>query len=263
MNIIDCFLYNNENLILELRLNLLNKYIDKFVIIEARYNHSGIKKENYNFNIESLKKFKDKIVYLQVENFPIGFTHWERENYHRNYILNALENVNQEDYVIISDIDEIPNLDEINQILADKKKYTAFKQKMIYYKFNLLNASEPNWFGSKMCKFKDLKNPQWLRKQKVKNYPFYRLDKIKWNIVDKGGWHFSFVMPPEEVSKKIKSFAHSEFNKSQFTNINHISEKIDSHKDLFGRDFKFEVIKDEELPNYIIENREKFSDYLV
>ena len=89
------------------------------------------------------------------------------------------------------------------------------------------------------------------------------MDKIKWNIVDKGGWHFSFVMPPEEVSKKIKSFAHSEFNKSQFTNINHISEKIDSHKDLFGRDFKFEVIKDEELPNYIIENREKFSDYLV
>ena len=262
MNIIDCFLYNNEDLILELRLNLLNKYIDKFIIIEARHNHSGIKKENYNFNIEKLKKFKDKIIYLQVEDFPSGFNHWERENYHRNYILKALENVHQKDHVIISDIDEIPNLDEINQILADKKKYTAFKQKMIYYKFNLLNVSEPNWFGSKMCKFKDLKNPQWLRKQKVKNYPFYRLDKIKWNIVDKGGWHFSFVMTPEEIIKKIKSFAHSEFDKAKFTNINQIKEKINSHKDLFGREFKFKVIKNEELPKYIIENREKFSEFL-
>ena len=263
MNIIDCFLYNNEDLILELRLNLLDKHIDKFVIIEARYNHSGVIKENYNFNIENFKKFKEKIIYLKLEDFPNGFNHWERENYHRNYILKALENTHQEDYIIISDIDEIPNLDEINQVLIDKRKYTAFKQKMIYYKFNLLNASEPNWYGSKMCKFKYLKNPQWLRKQKVKNYPFYRLDKIKWNIVDKGGWHFSFVMSPEEVSKKIKSFAHSEFNKTKFTNINQISEKINSHKDLFGRDFNFKVIKDEELPNYIIENREKFSDFLV
>ena len=263
MNIIDCFLYNNEDLILELRLNLLNKHVDKFVIIEAKYNHSGAIKKNYSFNLENFKKFKDKITYLRVEDFPNSFNPWERENYHRNYILKALENIHQEDYIIISDIDEIPNLDAINQVLADKRKYTAFKQKMIYYKFNLLNASEPNWYGSKMCKFKNLKNPQWLRQQKVKNYPFYRLDKIKWNIVDKGGWHFSFVMHPEDISKKIKSFAHSEFNKTKFTNINQISEKINSHKDLFGRDFRFEVIKDEELPNYVIENREKFSDFLV
>ncbi len=263
MNIIDCFLYNNEDLILELRLNLLNKHVDKFVIIEAKYNHSGAIKKNYSFNLENFKKFKDKITYLRVEDFPNSFNPWERENYHRNYILKALENIHQEDYIIISDIDEIPNLDSINQVLADKRKYTAFKQKMIYYKFNLLNASEPNWYGSKMCKFKNLKNPQWLRQQKVKNYPFYRLDKIKWNIVDKGGWHFSFVMHPEDISKKIKSFAHSEFNKTKFTNINQISEKINSHKDLFGRDFRFEVIKDEELPNYVIENREKFSDFLV
>tara|TARA_B100000989_G_scaffold234643_1_gene181436 strand:+ start:671 stop:1462 length:792 start_codon:yes stop_codon:yes gene_type:complete len=263
MNIIDCFLYNNEDLILELRLNLLDKHVDKFVIIEAKYNHSGAIKKNYSFNLENFKKFKDKITYLRVEDFPNSFNPWERENYHRNYILKALENIHQEDYIIISDIDEIPNLDSINQVLADKRKYTAFKQKMIYYKFNLLNASEPNWYGSKMCKFKNLKNPQWLRQQKVKNYPFYRLDKIKWNIVDKGGWHFSFVMHPEDISKKIKSFAHSEFNKTKFTNINQISEKINSHKDLFGRDFRFEVIKDEELPNYVIENREKFSDFLV
>jgi len=262
MKIIDCLLYNNEDLILELRLNFLNKYVDKFVIIEASYNHSGVKKENYNFDIEDFEKFKDKIIYLQVEDFPNGLNHWERENYHRNYILKALENIHQDDYIIISDIDEIPNLNEINQVLADKRKYTSFKQKMIYYKFNLLNVTEPDWYGSKMCKFKHLKSPQWLRKQKVKNYPFYRFDKIKWNIIDNGGWHFSFVMSPEKVSKKIKSFAHSEFNKFQFTNVNQIIEKINSHKDLFGRNFNFKIIQDKELPIYIIENREKFSDFL-
>lgn len=262
MNIIDCFLYNNEDLILELRLNLLDKYINKFVIVEARHNHSGVRKENYNFNIDKFKKFKNKIIYLQIEDFPSGLNHWERENYHRNYILKGLANTHLDDFVIISDIDEIPNLEEINQALADKRKYIAFKQKMIYYKFNLHNISEPNWYGSKMCKFKYLKKPQWLRKQKVKNYPFYRFDKIKWNIVDKGGWHFSFVMPPEEVSKKIRSFAHSEFNKPQFTSIDQIREKMNSHKDLFGRDFKFKVLMDKELPNYIIKNREKFSDFL-
>ena len=112
------------------------------MIIEARYNHSGVIKENYNFNIENFKKFKEKIIYLKLEDFPNGFNNWERENYHRNYILKALENTHQEDYIIISDIDEIPNLEEINQVLIDKRKYTAFKQKMIYYKFNLLNASE-------------------------------------------------------------------------------------------------------------------------
>jgi beta-1,4-mannosyl-glycoprotein beta-1,4-N-acetylglucosaminyltransferase len=69
-------------------------------------------------------------------------------------------------------------------------------------------------------------------------------------------------MSPEKVSKKIKSFAHSEFNKFQFTNVNQIIEKINSHKDLFGRNFNFKIIQDKELPIYIIENREKFSDFL-
>ena len=62
-------------------------------------------------NIDNFKKFKEKIKYLKLEDFPNGFNHWERENYHRNYILKALENIHQDDYIIISDIDEIPNLE--------------------------------------------------------------------------------------------------------------------------------------------------------
>ena len=263
MKIIDCFLYNSEDLILNLRLNLLNKYIDKFIIIEARHHHSGGRKEKYNFNIDNFSKFRNKIEYFQIDNFPNNLSHWERENFHRNYILKGLSNVYKDDYIIISDIDEIPNLENINKILSTKSKYTAFKQKMIYYKFNLLNISETNWYGSKMCKYRYLKNPQWLRKQKVKNYPFYRLDKIKWNIVENGGWHFSFVMTPKEISDKIKSFAHNEFDKPEFTNVEEIEKKIRSKKDLFGRNFEFKVIEDKDLPSYIRKNKEKFIDFLV
>ena len=136
MKIIDCFIYNNEDLILDLRLNSLDKYVDSFVIVEAKFSHTGIEKNKYNFDLKKFEKFQNKIQYLQIENFPNNLTNWKRENFHRDYIMMALSNINKDDYVIISDVDELPNLENLNQILKTKKKYTAFKQKIIYYKFN-------------------------------------------------------------------------------------------------------------------------------
>ena len=79
------------------------------------------------------------------------------------------------DYIIISDIDEIPNLSKL--ITLKEHKYSVFEQRMFYYKFNLLNKTNPYWYGSRICKKKFLKNPQWLRDQKIKIYPFWRFDK--------------------------------------------------------------------------------------
>jgi beta-1,4-mannosyl-glycoprotein beta-1,4-N-acetylglucosaminyltransferase len=118
---------------------------------------------------------------------------------------------------MISDIDEIPLISNIG--IFKKKKFTAFKQKMIYYRFNLQNITEPYWYGTRVCKKKYLKSPQWLRNQKVKLYPFWRIDKIKWNIVNNGGWHFSFVMSNSMIAKKIKSYAHKEFNIKKFNSL--------------------------------------------
>tara|TARA_Y100000992_G_scaffold1085_1_gene660 strand:- start:1967 stop:2758 length:792 start_codon:yes stop_codon:yes gene_type:complete len=263
MKIIDCFIYNNEDLILDLRLNCLNEYIDKFVIIEAKFNHSGSEKKKYNFKIENFTKFKNKIEYLQLDNFPENLTDWGRENFHRNYILKGLSNINDDDLVIISDVDEIPNLENFDKIQIGKKKFTAFRQKFFYYKFNLLNITDTDWYGSKMCRFKDLKSPQWLRNKRVKNYPFYRIDKIKWNIVDNGGWHFSFIMTPDDIREKIKSFAHSELNLPEFTDVKMIRKKIESKEDLFNRNYKFKIIEDKELPEYIKINKGKFSQFLL
>ena len=135
---------------------------------------------------------------------------------------------------------------------------------MIYYKLNLLNLTENEWYGSKMCKLRHLKSPQWLRNQKVKKYPFYRIDKINWNIVNDGGWHFSNIMKPEEISEKIKSFAHSEYNKPEFTDVNNIKKKINLKQDLYGRDFIFEKMTNiNDLPEYIIQNKKKFSEFLI
>ena len=115
-----------------------------------------------------------------------------------------------------------------------------------------------------MCKFRYLKTPQWLRSKKVKNYPFYRIDKLNWNIVENGGWHFSNVMSPKEISEKLKSFAHSEFDKPEFTDEEIIKKKIELKKDIFGRNFQFKKIDDDkELPKYLIENKSKFFKFLI
>ncbi|MDA8537339.1 hypothetical protein N9K55_01350, partial [Candidatus Pelagibacter bacterium] len=186
--IYDCFLYNDEELILNIRLNILNKFVKKFIIIESKFDHQGNKKK-LSFDIKKFLRFKKKIIYLVIEEFPKSFSNWKRENFQRNFIANALTKVNKEDYVMISDVDEIPNLSNIQSIA--NHKYTVFEQKMFYYKINLLNKTYPIWFGSRICKKKDLKSPQWLRDQKIKKYPFWRFYKIRWNVIREGGWHFS------------------------------------------------------------------------
>ena len=261
MKIYDCFLYYNENLVLDIRLNTLSKYIDKFIIVESMFDHQGNEKK-LNFRIENFQSFKDKIIYLIVERFPDNMSNWERENYQRDFIVNGLKNAEDEDFIIISDIDEIPDLSNISSI--KEYKFSVFEQKMFYYKINLQNKTSPFWYGSRICKKKYLKSPQWLRDQKVKDYPFWRFDKIKWNIIKSGGWHFSYVMSDKNIINKIKSFAHAEYNDRKFLNIKKIKKNISDRKDLFNRPYKFDKIKNlKKLPNYIIKNKKKFKLFMV
>ena len=261
MKIFDGFIYNNEDLILDIRLHTLCDYVEKFIIVEAAYDHQGNKKK-LNFSFEKFKKFENKIIYKIIEKFPNNLSNWGRENFQRNYISNGLEEARDEDYVIISDVDEIPNLMNIKNI--DKFKFTAFKQKLFYYKLNLINQSEPFWFGSKMCKKKYLIYPQWLRKQKVKKYPLWRFFKIKWNIIDQGGWHFSFLMTAKQIKKKLSSYAHAEYNNNYFKDLKKINSSIEKGEDLFDRKFKFQKITlDYDFPKYITDNKSNFSQWIA
>ena len=261
MKLIDSFMYHNEDLILDIRLNSLSKYVDKFIIIESKFDHQGNRKE-LNFDINKYNLFKNKIIYLVVENFPKTLSSWERENYQRNYILNGLDEFNDNDYVIVSDVDEIPDLSNLNNL--GNFKYTVFEQKMFYYKFNLQNQTHPNWYGSKICKKKYLKSPQWLRNQKVKKYPFWRFDKIKWNIIKNGGWHFSFLMDAKKIRSKLLSYAHTEYNNDNYNNLDKINFLIKNEKDLFGRNMEYKKVNfDQNFPDYIVENRNKFKEWII
>ena len=262
MNFFDCFMYNNEELLLDLRLNILSKYVKKFILVESTIDHQGNKKKNF-FKIENFDKFKDKIIHLRIEDFPKELSStWERENFQRNYISKSINNLLDDDYIIISDIDEIPNFDNLKNF--EKYKFTAFQQSNFCYKFNMKNITYPNWYGSKLCKKKYLKSPQWLRNQKVKEYSFFHFYKIKWNIIKNGGWHFSFLMQPTEIIKKIKSFAHDEFNKKEFLEINEIEKKIKLGEDLFNRDQKYIKVEfDNSFPKQIFDNIDKYKEWIA
>lgn len=261
MKYYDCFMYHDEDLILDIRLNTLNKFIDKFVIVKSKFDHQGNEKK-LNFNFDNFKKFKNKIIYLIIEKFPNNMTNWERENYQRNFIIRGLKNSSEDDYIIISDVDEIPNLSRLKN--HKKYKYTIFEQKMLYYKINLINSTHPIWYGSKMCKIKNLVSPQWLRNQKVKKISFWEFYKIKWNYIKDGGWHFSYLMDAEKIKNKINSFAHSEFNNNYFKNIEKIENSINLRKDLFDRKFEYKIINfDNSYPKYLHENLKKFKEWII
>ena len=259
--IYDCFLYNDEELILNIRLNILNKFIKKFIIIESKFDHQGNKKK-LSFDIKKFLRFKKKIIYLVIEEFPKNFSNWKRENFQRNFIANALTKVNKEEYVMISDVDEIPNLSNIQSIT--NHKYTVFEQKMFYYKINLINKTYPIWFGSRICKKKYLKSPQWLRDQKIKKYPFWRFYKIRWNVIREGGWHFSFLMTPQQIEKKINSWAHAEFNNKKYKDLKKIKDCLKNKKDLFNREIILEKISfDKTFPKYLKQKATKYKKWII
>ena len=285
-------MYYDEDLILDIRLNMLNKFVSFFVICEANFNHNGSKRE-FQFDIKKFSKFKDKIIYiplseqpknlkrindsdnLNIKNSKILDNALLRENFQRNYLFNKIKDFNNEDLIIISDLDEIPNLENF----VYKSKITFFEQKMFYYKLNLIHRNF-KWYGSKIVKKKHLINPQWLRNIKSKKYPFWRLDiffsKTKYNSINfikDGGWHFTNIKSAEKIDHKMRNFLHHLEYEESGLNVKDV-EKIISEKKVFydhkadKREKKWnaqiylEKERDQFLPEYILKNKTKFKDWL-
>ena len=164
---------------------------------------------------------------------------------------------------MISDVDEIPDLNQLN--LFNKNGYAVFLQKKYDYKLNLLNETEGDWFGTKVCLKKNLKSPQWLRDLKFKKYPFWRIDKVKnIQIIKNGGWHFSYLQNPKEILKKISSFSHGERNVPEFANKKNIQDKIKLGKNIFDLGFSYKKVQiDDSFPDYIYKNRDKLKDWIA
>ena len=295
MKIFDCFMFFDEEMLLELRLNILDKFVDKFVIVESSYTHSG-KEKKLIFDINKYSKFKEKINYIILKDPPKGIEEinnndsedeisrkeilnaLKRENLQRDTILNGLKDSDSNDWIIVSDLDEIPDLTNIN--FADiKNKIIFFKQKVFYYKLNL-ELKTLKWIGTKACKKKHLKSPQWLRNIKDKIYPKWRVDilfsKKKYNdifFIDNGGWHFSFIKKPEDIEKKLRSYLHHREYDVHPIGIEKIKNLINSKSVIydhrvdktqykFGGEQKLEKIDLKFLPKYVSSNKEKYLDWL-
>jgi len=288
-------MYFDEDLLLDLRLNTLNKYVKKFVITEATYTHNGSKKK-LNFDINKFKKFRDKINYIVVDEQPSNILKlvngeseerkkeklilngMARDYFQREKLQNGLKDANDDDFIIISDLDEIPNLSSLD-FSKIKNKIIIFQQKMFYYKFNLL-YEDFNWFGSKAVRKKNFLSPQWLRNIKSRNYPKWRLDtlfsKKKYSnlyLVKDGGWHFTCIRTAEDLEKKLLNFAHHyEFEESGLK-IHDLKKLITEKRVMYDhnvdqRGYKWsgksilKKIENRLLPNYISSNLEKFKNWL-
>ena len=266
MKIFDCITYLNENFVLDLRFNILEEYVDYFVILEADKTHSGKNKKKF-FDINKFKKFKSKIRYFYIKNMPENKNPWELENFQRNQIMKGLYDAKHDDLILISDADEIPDLKKIKSLSNIKNKIYTFGQRCFYYKLNLLNKRNTPWYGTKLVSFDCLKkkSPQYFRSYKIKKYPFWRFDKpSNINIIKNGGWHFSFLNNKKGIKFKLQSFAHQEFNNKKFTNLSNINYKVENQEDLFDNKVKLKkVLINNFYPDYIKKNKIKFKHWIA
>ena len=250
----------------ELRYNILFNQVDYFVICESKFDHKGIKKDQKFIWKDYYDKKKIKY-FLNSDPFPSKTNRWEKQAIQREYLINYLNFADPDDYIFFSDPDEIIRPELLNNFVL-KKKYGIFLQNFYNFKFNLFNPYESPWEGSRVCKKKNLKSIDFMRqKVKVKNlkYKFYRFDKEKSiEIFHNAGWHFNNIMTPNEISLKLKTFAHSEFSEEKFSSIEIIKKKIENKEDLFERGHKYEFVKlDQNFPKYILENVEKFNEFIL
>ncbi|MDA9104845.1 hypothetical protein N9J79_03860 [Candidatus Pelagibacter ubique] len=295
MKIYDCFMYFDEEVVLDVRLNTLNEFVDYFVIVESIYTHKGNLRE-LKFNHKKFEKFKDKIIYIvDEETYPQTdeintedsegeksrkaiFNAAYRENGQRNLITRGLKKANDEDIIMVSDVDEIPKLSELN-FKNINEKIILFKQDMFYYKFNLWL---PNliWTGTKACKKKNLVNPQWLRNIKDRKYSFFRIDtffsKTKYTsikVINDGGWHFSNIKTPKEIEFKLRSYLHHrefDLNPLSVAQIDEIIRnkqaiydlKVDKTVNKIGNGSILKNFDLNKLPEYIVTNKNKFLDWI-
>ena len=289
MKIYDCTTFYSEKMMMDIRFNVLNENVHKFIVVESSFSHSGEKK-NFNFNINDYPKFKDKIIYLKIDIEPVNLykSPEELKNpiYKRlnsikrieqsyNYMMRGVQEAQEEDLIIISDNDEIPNLNS-EQFKKSKKDIIIFKQLFFYYKLNLLYDYIP-WFGSKACKKKYLKSFSWLKNLKNKKYPMWRIDayfsylkETNLEIIGDGGWHFTNLKTPQELFEKLSNYGHhNEFEdlgttvedlKNQIENkivlYNHKLDKKENRHDNFQ--YKLKKIDESYLPEYLGKNKDKY-----
>ncbi|MEN4909951.1 benzoate transporter [Rahnella bonaserana] len=291
--IYDCFLYYDEDMLLDIRLHTLDSVVDKFVIVESLYTFTGKKREKLNFDIEKFIKFKDKIIYVVNYTQPKFYDHeflsnsstvkagesdpWENETIARNSIMRGLNDANDADIIIVSDVDEILRPDAI-KLFRHRNLCTTVHMDYFNYKFNVQvmnpDGTPRKAVLPKMVTFKTLKNfffgqPDLLRNVKRRGNPI-RDSWLRWNwlkyrtkTICDGGWHFSWVMTDRRISEKMSTISHTEHNVPEFNNPKHIRDCVENNLDIWGRPRLMKVLPVTKrlLPAYLVERRSHMADF--
>lgn len=268
MKIIDSFTFFNELDMLKLRLHYLHDVVDYFIISESNYTHSGKIKPYYMDNILSdipdyiLKKiirvkYEPDIDLLKFDQTITEYTpesiHWKLEKEQREciikYISNNYELFSDDDYLVISDVDEIPKkeiLSNLSNFEIDKYICSTISLdcKMFYYNFTTYNDNL--WSGPVISNILNFKN---------NGIEFFRTNRFALYNIKDAAWHFSYFGGAEQIKNKLESFAHQEYNNKNYNNDERLMERINDRINLFDdkKFIKYDFNKfPEDLKNLII-----------
>ena len=284
LQVFDCFPFYDELDILEIRLNILDEVVDYFVLVESSRTFTGNKKSLYfSENKERYSNYLHKIRHIVVDDseYKEDVKVWQREFDQKNSVFRGIQGCGAEDFVIVSDVDEIPNPNVIKDIVNEDSNFiSVIKQPCFYY---YLNCKSTEVFDkAKIAKLKKIKSPQQIRA-----YPRFsknnsnKLTQIvfKWigsfrkrfslwfrfyKVFEDAGWHFTYLKSADAIREKIKDFSHTEFDYEEYTSLQSIKSRIDNLKDPFDRNYHLKKVEiNNSYPKYIRDNKEKYAHLIL
>lgn len=251
--IFDCFLFFNENDILEVRVNELKDVVDYFVIFESAFTFSK-KSKDFFFDSERFKNFKTKIIYIQNQDWIKSPDAWQFESFQRNKIIDGLSMAGDKDMIILSDLDEIPKADAIidsfYEIYKNNNKYIKLEHRNFSYWINNTSQTCPYGLSSIITKKENIKTLQELRTKQIPDV-----------ILKNAGWHYSFMSDPKDMIYKIQSYSHKEYDKWPNNDLEFIKKRISAGQSNFAHDenvFKIIKLNKKNCPKHILKNKQKY-----
>lgn len=262
MQVFDAFTYNGEREMLKLHLDILDPFVDKFVIVEAKTTFTGHPKPLYFFRDQRFfKRHWPKIHHHVVdEDYPPeelqmakdspntqGAYHWKTEFLQKESIKKALANAGaqDEDLCFIGDVDEIWDADPE----GDEMTYPA-KLKLRVYAYYLNNLSDEQFWGTYVAPYSAFRN-------KILNHERSRADI---RTSEYQGWHFTSQGGLKEVQRKLNDSYTPETYNTAAVQIA-LPQRHHDGTDYLGRPFSFNV-DETNWPQYLKDNRSKWLNML-
>ena len=265
MKVYDCFTFFNELDLLEIRLQELYDVVDYFVIAESNMSHSGKPKE-YTLleNMSRFEQWSDKIRRIAVDDMPVTDNSWVREKFQRDALSRGLTDVENDDLIIISDLDEIPRADIIEMIKEDENQYERYilQVPLFRYKFNFLKWYQPV-INNQMIVTRAhvFTNPE-----RERDYTHAWLPPAPDVVyLEHAGWHFSYLGDDKNAVHKLQNFAHTEQNVPEIVDVFSIDRMIADKCGPNPKDLeRFEhVVLDDYFPKCVVDNQDKYKDLII